>query len=208
MNRLPLFSALAACGALAASPAVAQEGPEEPSGDFAVNQLIIYGDDDCPVSTGDVITVCARLDEGERYRTPERLRNVSSPDNESWARRAQSLETVGAFGPLSCTPAGAGGELGCTVQFIEAAYAERAGSTDIRMGQLVAEARSERLAEIDDDAALTQARVEELERQEFERRRAAQSRALPDEEEAPPPVLVNPDRIPSEPPAEPQTRGI
>ena len=36
---------------------------------------------------------------------------------------------------------GAGGELGCTAEFIEAAYAERAQGSEVRFGQLISEAR-------------------------------------------------------------------
>ena len=207
MSRLLTLSA-AAMVAIIAMPAAAQDrpaqGPAQPP-EYRVNQLIIYGEDPCPQSDDNTINVCARLAESERYRTPPRLRNVNSPANESWTNRAESLEVLGAFGPLSCTPTGLGGDNGCTLEMIEAAYAERAQGSDVRMGQLVAEARAERLSEIDGNAALTQARVEELERAEFERRRAAQGETLPDEE-GPPPVLVDSSRIPAEPPAVPPTR--
>ncbi|KLI65240.1 hypothetical protein [Aurantiacibacter marinus] len=203
MTRLFVLSAATATaffGALATSPAAAQD-----DGGDRVNQVIIFGEDECPQSDETTITVCARLDESERYRIPPRLRQSSSPDNEAWARRAQSLEAVGAFGPLSCTPAGAGGDLGCTMQMIEAAYAERAQGSDIRMAELIALAREERLAEIDGDAELYQARVEELERAEFERRRAAQEVPI-EGEEGSLPVLVDPDAIPDSPPATPEGR--
>ena len=200
---LPLATAL--IGVLAASPAAAQD-----DGGDRVNQVIIFGDDDCPQSDENTITVCARLDESERFRIPPRLRESSSPDNESWARRAQSLEAVGAFGPLSCTPAGAGGDLGCTMELIQAAYAERAQGSDVRMAELISVARQERLSEIDGDAAAMQARVEELERAEFERRRAAQSQPIGDEvtdTDAALPQIVDPDRIPESPPTVPETGG-
>ncbi|WP_340588175.1 hypothetical protein [Erythrobacter alti] len=196
---LPLATAL--IGAFAASPGAAQE-----DGGDRVNQVIIFGDDECPQSDDNTITVCARLDESERFRIPPRLRESSSPDNESWARRAQSLEAVGAFGPLSCTPAGAGGDLGCTMEMIEAAYAERAQGSDVRMAELIALAREERLAEIDAEAAATQERVEELERAEFERRRAAQSATVDGEDDSLP-ELVDPDAIPDAPPVVPETDG-
>jgi len=149
---------------LPSAAALAQE-----DGGDRVNQVIIFGEDECPVSEGDTITVCARLDESERYRIPPRLRASSSPDNEAWAQRARSLETVGRFGPMSCTPVGAGGELGCTVEMIEAAYAERAAGSDVRFSQLIEQERAERLSEIDAEAAATQARVEELERAYMDR---------------------------------------
>lgn len=199
---LALSAATALTAAFAAMPASAQD-----QGGDRVNQVIIFGEDECPQSEGDTITVCARLDESERYRIPPSLRSSSSPDNESWARRAQSLEAVGAFGPLSCTPAGAGGDLGCTMEMIEQAYAEREQGNDVRMAELVAAAREERLAEIDADAAATQSRVEELERAEFERRRAAQEQPIEGESEELPGELVDPNAIPDTAPPAPGTRS-
>ena len=183
-----------------ATPAAAQSQPMQSTGGERVNQVIIYGDDECPESTGDTITVCARLDESERYRIPANLRLSNSPQNESWSQRVQSLEAVGDFGPLSCTPVGAGAELGCTLQMIERAYDERASSSSVRFAELIAEERRERLATIDTEAALTQAQVEELERAELERRRLAQGEELPDENAERLPEVVDPDRIPDTPP--------
>lgn len=199
MTRLLTLSAATAIAfALTGVPAAAQD-----QGGDKVNQVIIFGEDECPQSDGDTITVCARLDESERYRIPPRLRQSGSPENQSWTRRAESLEAVGDFGPLSCTPVGAGGDLGCTMEMIEKAYAERAQGSDVRMAELIAAARDERLAEIDGEAAATQARVEELERAEFERRRAAQEETL-EGEGADLPELVDPEDIPATPPATPQ----
>ena len=45
--------------------------------DVPVNQLLVYGDDPCPASTDDVIIVCARLPEQERFRIPPNLREQS-----------------------------------------------------------------------------------------------------------------------------------
>jgi hypothetical protein len=193
MTRLLALTATAAIAmGVAATPAAAQD-----EGGDKVNQVIIFGDDECPESSGDTITVCARLDESERYRIPPILRSSTSPENESWTRRALALEAVGDFGPLSCTPVGAGGDLGCTVQMIEQAYAERASSSDVRFAELIAEERAERLAEIDAEAAATQARVEELEEAELQRRREAQGAPLPGEEEDEAlPEVVDPDAIP------------
>ncbi len=199
MTRLLTLSAATAMAfALSGVPAAAQD-----QGGDKVNQVIIFGEDECPQSDGDTITVCARLDESERYRIPPRLRQSGSPENQSWTRRAESLEAVGDFGPLSCTPVGAGGDLGCTMEMIEKAYAERAQGSDVRMAELIAAARDERLAEIDGEAAATQARVEELERAEFERRRAAHEEPL-EGEGADLPELVDPEDIPATPPATPQ----
>src|SRR5512143_3728234 len=67
----PSIVATAAVAAILglAAPATAQNAPEP-----KVNQLIVYGDDKCPESTDDTITVCARKDEGERFRIPAPLR--------------------------------------------------------------------------------------------------------------------------------------
>lgn len=173
MKSILAFAPLVAAGSFAAfalaAPAAGQNPPDD-----RVNTLIIYGDDDCPQSQSDEIVVCARMDEGERYRIPERLRESSSPQNEAWTTRVRSFETVGRFGPMSCSPVGAGGELGCTAQAIEQAYAARAQGSEVRFGQLIDQARQERLSTIDAEAAETQARVEELERQYMERIRREQ----------------------------------
>ena len=79
-----------------AAPVAAQE--DEAAGDYRVNQLIIYGDDECPVSTAAEITVCARKDEGERYRIPEDLRLSEDPANSAWTERVLAYETVGNTG--------------------------------------------------------------------------------------------------------------
>ncbi|MWV26290.1 hypothetical protein [Aurantiacibacter rhizosphaerae] len=192
MNRLLALTAASAFAmGLGSMPAAAQE-----TGGDRVNQVIIFGDDACPESTGDTITVCARLDESERYRIPPNLRTSNSPQNDSWTNRALALEAVGDFGPLSCTPVGAGGDLGCTMKMIEAAYAERANSSDIRFAELIAEERAERLGTIDAEAAATQDRVEQLEEAELQRRRDAQGAALPGEDTEALPEVVNPDDIP------------
>lgn len=153
-----------AAAALAPAPAAAQDA----AGD-KVQVLDVYGDDPCPQSGADEIVVCRRLEEEERYRIPEPLRGSSSPANESWASKVRAYETVGDFGPLSCSPVGAGGELGCTAQMIAAAYEEKRTAPGVRAGELIAQARNERLATIDAEAAATQARVEELEREYMQR---------------------------------------
>lgn len=190
---LTIGGAALAWGLATATPASAQE-----VGGDRVNQVIIFGTDECPVSGGDTITVCARLDESERYRIPPLLRESNSPDNVAWARRARSLEAVGDFGPLSCTPVGAGGELGCTMQMVAAAYEERATGSDVRFSQLIEQERAERLGEIDAEAAATQSRVEELERaymERLERERDAETDGVADP--SPPPAeIADPDRLP------------
>jgi hypothetical protein len=171
MQRLLTAAALAAVS-LCAVPASAQDAPGD-----KVNQVIVYGKDACPKSTGEAITVCARLDESERYRIPEALRESSSPQNESWTNKVLSYEAVGDFGPLSCSSVGAGSELGCTAKMIEAAYAEKRAGSGINFGQLIAQARAERLSTVDAEAAETQARVEQAEKEYADRLAREQDRA-------------------------------
>lgn len=194
MTRLLAFAAATAAtaAALASVPAAAQTE----AGD-RVNTVIVYGDDACPQSSDTEIVVCARMDESERYRIPEALRQSSSPENEPWANKVRAYETVGNFGAMSCSPVGAGGELGCTAKMIEAAYQERRTSSDVRAGELISQQRAERLQTIDAEAAATQARVEELERQYMARVQAEDAGTAPARPAADPsvPVVVNPSDI-------------
>lgn len=146
-----------------------------------VNMVIVYGDDACPQSTADEIIVCARQSENERFRIPPALRLSEDPDNTSWTQRVESLEMVGDFGAMSCSPVGAGGFTGCTQQMIAAAYADREGGSNVRFGQLIAEARAARLATIDEEAAAEQERVEQIEREYMERLERERAEALPGE---------------------------
>lgn len=146
-----------------------------------VNQLIVYGNDACPPSSGDEITVCARKSESERYRIPENLRESVSPQNDAWNNKVLAYETVAATGTMSCSPVGPGGITGCTQKLINAAYAERKQDPNIRFSQLIAAERAKRMSTIDAEAAETQARVEQAEH-EYE----AKQRAQQDPESAPP----------------------
>ena len=162
-------SALAAATFTIASPAAAQDE----AGD-KVSQVIIYGDDACPPSTDNEIVVCARLDEEERFRIPKPLRgNPSAPENQAWTERVKEFQYVGATGTESCSPVGPGGFTGCTTRLIDKAYAEREASPEMRFGQLIEEARAERLAKIDEEAAAVQARRDaidaDLDKRERER---------------------------------------
>lgn len=139
-----------------------------------VNQLIVYGDDPCPASKDGEITVCARKDEGERFRIPAPLRESGSlQQNEAWNNKVLAYETVGAFGTRSCSPVGPGGALGCTEKLINNAFAEKRESTDVRFSDLIQAEREKRLATIDQEAAATQARVEQAEK-EYEARQRGQ----------------------------------
>lgn len=159
MKRLALL-ALAPLAFLAA-PAVAQDNPGD-----KVNMVDVYGEESCPQSSPDVIIVCRRLNENERYRIPESLRSdPNSPKNESWTNRIQAYEMVGASGIASCSPVGSGGATGCMAQLIDAAYKEKKQAATIRYGQLIEAEREKRLATIDAEAAAAQARVEQLEKE-------------------------------------------
>lgn len=179
MKRSALAVIVLAAAALPSVPAAAQD-----AGGEKVNQLIVYGDDPCPPSTGGEITVCARKDEAERYRIPQILRETASPQNDAWNNKVLAYETVGATGTLSCSPVGAGGSLGCTTKLIDAAFAEKRGGDDVKMGQLIAAEREKRLSTIDSEAAETQARVEQLER-DFEAREKARLQAAGEQDTAP-----------------------
>ena len=173
MTRFLALTATAGLLGLAAAISPLPSAAQEQGGD-KVNTVIVYGNDECPKSNGDQITVCARMSESERYRIPEALRGSDSPQNESWSNRVQSYESVGNFGPLSCTPYGAGGELGCTAKMIKDAYAEKKQGSDVRFSQLIQQARAERLSTIDQESAATQARVEQAEQEYLARQGRAQ----------------------------------
>lgn len=152
------------------SASIAQEtGATQPS-DEKINQLIVYGDDECPQSTGDEIVVCARMNEADRYRIPPSLRSdPNSPQNQAWLNRVQAYEYVGASGTLSCSPSGAGGFTGCGLKEIDRAYAEKAQDPGITFGRLIAAERTKRMAGIDAEAAAVEERVKEFEKGRAER---------------------------------------
>ena len=174
--RLTTALSFAALAMMAPGTALAQDEAGE-----KVNMVIIYGDDACPEPQDGEITVCARKAENERYRIPPTLRTSDSPENTAWTQRVDSYEMVGAFGALSCDPAGAGGFTGCTQQLINAAYADREEGSDIRFSQLIEAARAERLSTIDADAAAEQERVEQIEREYMERLEQERDQSLPGE---------------------------
>ncbi|MBW0144288.1 hypothetical protein [Sphingomicrobium clamense] len=94
-----------------AAPTVAQDRP--------IARIVVFGDDPCPRSTDDEIVVCARKDESERFRIPEQLRDNSDRQaNQSWAARAQYLETHNSTGMRQCSPVGPGGFVGCMQEMI------------------------------------------------------------------------------------------
>jgi hypothetical protein len=113
MKRLvPVLLAAGAAFAAAAGASAQDAAPTAADG-RRISQLIVYGDDPCPVSTPEEIVVCARREEDERYRIPEPLRGTGQRQAQSWAANARSLETVGRTGIQSCSTVGPGGFTGC-----------------------------------------------------------------------------------------------
>jgi hypothetical protein len=145
----PIFSASAAAILLVAAGAIVPLPTSAQSTGETINALIVYGEDPCPVSTQDQITVCARKEESERYRIPEVLRGSASPQNEAWNNKVLAYETVFDTGTLSCSPTGPGGFTGCTQNMIDQAYAEKRTDASVRFAQLIEEERARRLATID-----------------------------------------------------------
>lgn len=170
MNRLPLI-ALALISGLSAAPAVAQEGaPAE-----KINQVIVYGDDQCKPSTSDEIVVCNRLPEQDRYRVPQIFRggDPADPRNEAWANRIVAVERVGRFGTDSCSPVGLGGFTGCTQALVSGAKAEQRAANKTDWQALIADERAKRIDGIDDAAREVEAAVVAEEKALEERRQAA-----------------------------------
>ena len=152
------------------APAMAQDSLANQPGDEKINQLIVYGDDECPQSTGDEIVVCARMDEAARYRIPSSLRNdPNDPRNQATSERIKAYEYVGASGIMSCSPSGAGGFTGCGLREIDQAYAEKAQDPGLVFGRLVASERAKLMAAIDAGTAEVEARVTEFEKGRAER---------------------------------------
>jgi hypothetical protein len=170
------FTLLAPIAAMALASPI---GAQDRAGD-RVNMVIAYSEEDCPeaAAAGEIV-ICEILVEAERYRIPSNLRQSDSPENTSWSRRVETIRYIGEFGAMSCSPAGAGGFTGCTQQLINNAYADRAEGENIRFGQLIEEARQDRLSTIDADAAAQQSRVEQIEREYLERLEQERSGPLP-----------------------------
>lgn len=164
-----------------AMPVLAQgeTAPTPPrDGSLRVNQVTVYGDDACPVSTGDEIVVCGRMDESERYRIPEPLRG--DPNNirrESWSTRVTALERVGRTGTDSCSPVGAGGMTGCLNQIIGNAYAERDQARGTDWTNAVADARRERMDGYDAEARDVEAQITRDEEARVARERQSEASA-------------------------------
>lgn len=112
MRTLTLALAVAAIPAslMFVSPAAAQVN---------TRTVTVYGADECPSSNNEVIVVCRRLPEVERFRIPMDLREGTiGPDSTAGAVRNQRIvdKDVAADGIGSCSTVGAGGASGCFMQ--------------------------------------------------------------------------------------------
>ena len=91
--------------------------------------LVLYGNERCPTNNdGDEIVVCERRSAEEQFRVPKELSNFEiTPQNQSWAARAQGVMDTGSGVNTigSCSTVGAGGATGCFAQQARAARAER-----------------------------------------------------------------------------------
>ena len=114
-----LLAATALIGAMAVIPSAPASAQNN------VRMQVVYGDEACPSSNGEIIVVCVRRDESERYRIPPELRDTRDlAANESWLAQSQAVEYVGRGGTMSCSPVGPGGFTGCTEQLLRSARAE------------------------------------------------------------------------------------
>ncbi|HWH17259.1 MAG TPA: hypothetical protein VNT77_02830 [Allosphingosinicella sp.] len=122
---LPILGAAVALTGVAAIATASSAQTASPTPEERVNRVIVFGNDPCPRGTGEII-VCARRPENERYRIPENLREGERMrGGESWAVRAESLETVGDQGIQSCSTVGPGGFTGCWEEMMRQHRADR-----------------------------------------------------------------------------------
>lgn len=90
-------------------------------------EVIVYGTDPCPRSTGSELVVCIHRPEEERFRLPKNLRpSGSRQTRNSWVNRSKVFSNQGATGPMSCSAVGPAGYTGCALQEINQAAQERA----------------------------------------------------------------------------------
>ena len=92
--------------------------------------LVLYGNQRCPTDdAGNEIVVCTRRSAQEQFRVPKELRELQiTPENESWAVRAQSALEAGAGVNTigSCSTIGPGGQSGCFNQRVRESRRENA----------------------------------------------------------------------------------
>ena len=119
----PILASLVTASGFAAVSTMAQTSNP---GSERIPQVIVYRNDPCPRSSAVEIVVCARRPENDRYRIPVVFREGQGlRDGESWAVRAESLETVGDTGIMSCSTVGPGGYTGCWAEMMRQARPAR-----------------------------------------------------------------------------------
>ncbi|ODP38355.1 hypothetical protein [Sphingomonas turrisvirgatae] len=114
------------------APVLAQEAGAPSGTPQRVRSVLLYGDEQCPKpQNADEIVVCANGGDSP-YRIPKNLRERPvTPASTSWVRRAELVDEVNRVGvPGSCTPVGAFGQSGCTVQMIQRWAAEKKAQKD------------------------------------------------------------------------------
>ncbi len=123
-----MFAKLIVATALLATPAFAQDKPQDPP--KRVRSILLYDKDECPKPTDpDEIVVCANVGESP-YRIPKPLREhkIDEAGNQPWANRMETVEDVSrtaAGMPNSCSTVGTGGQTGCTRKMLQQWYQER-----------------------------------------------------------------------------------
>jgi hypothetical protein len=105
--------------------------PGEISRSAPVNGVVVlYGNERCPTDPdGNEVVVCVRRSAQEQFRVPKELRDFQiTPQNESWAARAQATTDtgVGVNSIGSCSVVGAGGQTGCFAQRVRESKREDA----------------------------------------------------------------------------------
>jgi len=112
-------------------------GPGQVSRNAPINGVLtLFGNERCPTNAnGEEIVICVRRSAQEQYRVPKELREfVVTPENESWAAKAQGvMDTgVGVSSIGSCSAVGPGGASGCFGQRVRESRAEnRARAADV-----------------------------------------------------------------------------
>ncbi len=125
----------------AALPGAPRAKPDQGPGQVAKRApingvLVLYGNERCPTDNdGNEIVICEKRGAEEQFRVPKELREFQvTPQNESWAARAQgTMDTgVGVSSIGSCSTVGAAGATGC---FAQQARAARKANTAAKAAQ-------------------------------------------------------------------------